>query len=89
VLWVGPDSSVAFLVHSLDALRSDSIGDVLGKLLLVRILIITLQLLHVAGNVKAKDVLSVDISVVFVLSSIIAWESLGAIKFFNLMSKLI
>lgn len=78
MLWAGSDGGVALLVHGLDTGVSDTVGDVLGELSLVGILIITLQSLHVVGNVQTHDVLSVDISVVFTISE--SWESLGAIE---------
>lgn len=77
MLWVGSDGGVALLVHSLDTGVSDTVGNVLGELSLVSILIISLKSLHVVGNVETHDVLSVDISVVFTISK--SWESLSAV----------
>lgn len=59
-------------------IRSDSILDETGELLLVRILVLLHQVAHVLRHVDAHDVLAVDVSVKLFALGIVAGETLGA-----------
>jgi len=78
-LWVVLDGGVSLLVHGLNAISRDAIGDVLGELSLVGVVVILLQVLHVVGNVQAKNVLAENVRLELLLVGVVAWEALGAV----------
>lgn len=59
-------------------IRSDSILDEAGELLLVGILVLLHQVAHILRHVDAHDVLAVDLSVKLLALGIVAGETLGA-----------
>jgi len=70
---------VAFLVHTLELVTSDTSSDVLGKLSSICFLVIFLKLLHVFSNITAKDVLGVGLSIKAFSLGVVSRESLGGV----------
>lgn len=79
-LGVSSDGSVGLLVHLLNAVCGDAVLDVEAKLPLVGILIIVLEQLHVIGDVLAKDVVAVNLSIELLGLAVIAREAFLAMR---------